>query len=96
MGAGKTIALLAVLGAVIGAVVASFVVPPALVWYNEPGAISPGKQVETVCNIPDVIRYATGRLLRGQLIGAGIGAPLFALVGFVLTRKRHPGAAEAA
>jgi len=83
-----TILLYVLVGAVVGAVIASFVVPPFLAWYNEPGAINAGKQVETLCNIPELIRYTSSRLLRGQLIGAFIGA----MVGLVvaLMRSRHP------
>src|SRR5216117_1125278 len=74
-------------GAIVGAVAASFIVPPVLGWYNEPGAISPGKPIETLCNVPELIRYTSSRLLRGQLIGAAIGA----LVGLTtaLMRSRH-------
>jgi len=83
-----TILLYMLVGALVGAVTASFVVPPFLTWYNEPGAINAGKQVETLCNIPELIRYTASRLLRGQLIGATIGA----LVGLTtaLMRSRHP------
>ena len=88
MSSAKTILTLMMVGALLGAVVASFVVPPVLGWYNEPGAISPGKPVETLCNVPDLIRYATRRLLEGQLIGAAIGAAIFLVLGIILTRRR--------
>src|SRR5438309_11550476 len=76
-------------GTIVGAVAASFIVPPVLGWYNEPGAISPGKQVETLCNIPELIRYTSSRLLRGQLIGAAIGALVFLFPG-ILSARRQP------
>ena len=82
-----TILLHMLVGAFVGAVTASFVVPPFLTWYNEPGAINAGKQVETLCNIPELIRYTSSRLLRGQLVGAGIGV-LVSLVP-ALMRSRH-------
>jgi hypothetical protein len=75
-------------GAILGAVAASFIVPPVLGWYNEPGAISPGKQVETLCNIPELIRYTSSRLLRGQLIGAAVGALVFLFPGILSVRRR--------
>ena len=89
MNAMKRVLIFMMVGAIVGAVAASFIVPPVLGWYNEPGAISPGKQVETLCNIPELIRYTSSRLLRGQLIGAAIGALVFLLPG-VLSARRQP------
>jgi hypothetical protein len=70
----KTTLILLLVGAITGAVIASFVVPPALSWYTTPGGLPGGAQVQAVVQIPEVIRYATTSLIRGQLIGAGIGA----------------------
>jgi len=90
----RTVLLSMLLGAIVGAVVASFVVPPVLAWYNAPGAISQsGKQVETLCNLPELIRYTSKRLLLGQAIGALVGAILFLFPGLALSRR---GAAPAA
>ena len=80
-------------GAILGAVVASFVVPPVLAWYNAPGAISPSGQVETLCNLPELIRYTSKRLLLGQAIGAIVGAIVFFFPGLAFSRR---GAAPAA
>jgi uncharacterized membrane protein YeaQ/YmgE (transglycosylase-associated protein family) len=80
-------------GAIVGAIVASFVVPPILAWYNAPGAISPGKQVETLCNLPDLIRYTSKRLLLGQAIGAVVGAIVFLFPGLALSRRHSTPAA---
>ena len=90
----RTIVLFVTIGALLGTAVASLAVPPILVWYNEPGSISPDK-VQTVCNLPEVIRYATGRLIRGQLIGAAIGAAVFFVVGLIVSRRRHATPAAA-
>jgi len=89
MSRATTILLSMMVGALVGAVAASFIVPPFLSWYNEPGAINAGKQVETLCNIPELIRYTSSRLLRGQLIGAVIGALVF-LVPALVRSRRHP------
>ena len=83
----RTVLVFMLVGAIVGAVVASFVVPPVLAWYNEPGAISPGSKVETLCNLPELIRYTSSRLIRGQLIGAGVGAVLFMLLGLMVRRR---------
>lgn len=68
-------------GAIVGVVAASLVVPPLLAWYNEPGNISGGKTVQTLCNIPELVHYTSSRLIEGQLVGGAVGAVLFALVG---------------
>ena len=81
-------------GALVGVVIASLVVPPFLSWYNEPGAITPGKQIETLCNLPELIRYTATRIFRGQMIGAGVGALLFMFPGIAVARRRVPAAVE--
>jgi hypothetical protein len=83
-------------GALLGVVVASFVVPPALSWYTAPGGLPQGAQIQAIVEIPEVIRYATGRLMRGQLIGSGIGAVLGLGVGIVMGRKRRTPATMSA
>src|SRR5438034_4053029 len=42
----------------------SFIVPPILSWYSEPGAIAPGKQVETICDPAYMIRYTDRKSTR--------------------------------
>jgi hypothetical protein len=80
----------ALVGALVGVVVASFVVPPLLSWYNAPGKITSSGQVQTLCNLPELIRYTSSRLIRGQLIGAAVGAVLFTLLGLVVRRPAQP------
>jgi hypothetical protein len=87
----KTTVIFALAGAIIGAVVASYLVPPALAWYTSPGGLPAGAQINAVVQIPEVIRYATGRLIRGQLIGGGIGAAVGLALGIsVGVRGRRP------
>jgi hypothetical protein len=93
MATTRTVVDFTVAGAIIGVVVASIVVPPALAWYNAPGKINPGKPIETLCDLPALIRYATGHLIRGQLIGAAIGAALFFVIGLLVARGRARDAA---
>jgi hypothetical protein len=90
----KTTLILVLAGALIGAVVASYVVPPALAWYASPGGLPQGAQIQAVVQISEVIRYTTSRLIRGQMIGAAIGAAIGLAVGVVLQwRGRHPALA---
>ena len=70
----KNILLFVLAGALLGIVIASLVVPPALAWYTAPGGLPQGAQIQALVEIPEVIRYSTGRLIRGQIVGAAIGA----------------------
>ncbi|HJZ78546.1 MAG TPA: hypothetical protein VKE51_42755 [Vicinamibacterales bacterium] len=79
----RTLVLL-LAGALVGAVVASWIVPPALAWYTTPGGLPRGAEVQAVVQISEVIRYSTSRLIRGQLIGAGIGAAIGLALGIVI------------
>jgi hypothetical protein len=86
----KTAVILMLVGALIGVVAASFIVPPALAWYTAPGGLPQGAQIQAVVQIPEVIRYATTKLLHGQLIGAAIGAATGLIAGlFVVMRPRR-------
>lgn len=92
----KTMFIWLLLGALAGIVVASLVVPPALSWYTAPGGLPKGAQIQAIVEIPEVIRYAIGKLLRGQLIGAGIGAVLGLAAGIMLRRSPPAVASPAA
>jgi hypothetical protein len=83
----KTMLIVALTGVILGAVVASLFVPALLSWYAEPGGLPKGAQVEAVVQIPEVIRYATGRLILGQLIGGGIGGVLGLFGGYRMGKK---------
>jgi hypothetical protein len=76
----KTTIIFALVGALAGIAVASYVVPPALSWYTAPGGLPNGTQIQALVQIPEVIRYSTSKLIRAQAIGAAIGA----LAGLVL------------
>jgi len=89
MSSVKTVLVSMMVGAILGTVVASLVVPPLLSWYNEAGALTDGKQIQTLCNLPELIRYTSTRLIRGQLIGAGAGALLFLFPGLMSVRRRQ-------
>ena len=92
----KTTLILMLAGALIGVVVAAFVVPPALAWYTAPGGLPQGTQIQALVQIPEVIRYATGRPIHGQLIGGGVGAALGLIAGLVLNYRTRPMAAAPA
>jgi hypothetical protein len=85
----KTIFIFVLAGALLGVVAASYIVPPALSWYSAPGGLPEGAQIQAIVQIPEVIRYATGKLMRGQLIGSGIGGALGLVVGILMVGKRR-------
>jgi len=82
--------ILMFVGALIGVVAASIIVPPALAWYTAPGGLPQGTQIQALVQIPQVIRYATGRLIHGQLIGAAIGATLGLVAGLLMHFRTGP------
>jgi hypothetical protein len=83
----KNVLIFVLAGALLGIVVASVVVPPALAWYTAPGGLPQGAQIQALVQIPEVIRYSTGRLIRGQMIGAAIGAIVGLGAGFFATAR---------
>jgi hypothetical protein len=87
----KTTTILVLAGALLGVAVASLVVPPAMAWYTSPGGLPQGAQVQAIVQIPEVIRYATTHLIRGQMIGGAIGAALGLILGiFMNVGSRRP------
>jgi hypothetical protein len=83
----KTIAIFVLTGALLGVVIASLVIPPALSWYTAPGGLPQGTQIQALVQIPEVIRYATGRLMFGQAVGGAIGAVVGLVAGILTMRK---------
>jgi hypothetical protein len=92
----KGILIWALAGALLGIAAASFIVPPMLSWYNEAGYLSNAGQPAAMVNLPDVVRYSTTRLIRGQAIGAAIGAVVFFALGLVLGGRRRRAASATA
>jgi len=89
----KTVLIFVLLGALAGIAVASLVVPPALSWYSAPGGLPKGAQIQAIVEIPEIIRYSTSRLIRGQLIGSGIGAASGLAIGIMVGRSGRRRAA---
>jgi len=95
----KNAVLCALVGAFVGIAIASLLVPPILGWYTSPGGLPQGAQVQAVVQIPEVIRYATSRMILGQAIGASLGAALALTMWFMWRRvpprvEPRPDAAE--
>jgi hypothetical protein len=85
----KSALLLMLTGAMLGAIAASFAVPPMLSWYSAPGGLPQGAAIPALVNIPDVIRYATTRLLIGQSVGGALGAVAGLLISVAFKGQRH-------
>ena len=93
----KGLVIWILLGALLGIVAASFVVPPMLSWYNEAGYLSQAGQPAAMVNLPEVVKYSTSRLIRGQAIGGAIGAVVFFALGLAVGgRGRRRAASPAA
>ena len=90
----KTTLILTLTGALLGVAVASYVVPPALSWYSAPGGLPENTEIRALVQIPEVIRYATAKLIYGQAVGAGIGAAVGLILGIVMAFKRRPAPAQ--
>jgi hypothetical protein len=91
----KSVVIWILAGAILGIAAASVVVPPMLSWYNEAGYLSQGSQPAAMVNLPQVVRYSTERLIRGQAIGGGIGAVLFFVLGLVVGGRGRARRTEA-
>ena len=91
----KGILIWVLAGALLGIAAASVIVPPMLSWYNEAGYLSNAGQPAAMVNLPEVVRYSTTRLIRGQAIGAAVGAVAFFVLGIVLGRGRRQRPASA-
>jgi len=89
----KTHVIFLLIGALLGAALASIVLPPTLSWYATPGGIPKGAQVQVVVQMPEVIHYATSKLIMGQAIGAGIGAAVCLGFSLFLASKRRKASA---
>lgn len=89
----KTVGVFALIGAVLGHVVATLIAPGLIAWYVTPGGTGTG---QVICNTAEMARDIFSRLIRAQLIGAGVGAAAFIVLGIVVLRSRARRAAAAA
>jgi hypothetical protein len=79
----KTVLTFMLAGAFLGNVVATLAAPSFMQWYN-----STSLATQTMCNLPQVVRDVTSQLIRAQLIGSGIGAVAFLVLGVLFIRYR--------
>jgi hypothetical protein len=85
----KGILIWILVGALLGVAAASLIVPPMLSWYNEAGYLSKNGQPAAMVNLPQVVSYATSKLIQGQLIGGAIGAVVFLVLGLAFGGRRR-------
>jgi len=91
----KTHVIFLLLGALLGAAVASLIVPPGLSWYASPGGMPKEAEMQVIVKVPAIIHFATSKLIAGQAIGAGIGAVVCFVLSLVLASKRRKTPAAA-
>ena len=89
----KTHVIFLLLGALLGAAAASWIVPPGLSWYASPGGMPKDAEMQVIVKVPEVIHYATSKLIIGQAIGAGIGAVVGVGFSLFFASKRKKTAA---
>lgn len=77
----KTVFIFILVGALVGDWVASLTVPSYVAWNNS----APMAEM-TQCKLPEVIASTSSQLIHGQLIGSGIGAVLFLVLGIVFVQ----------
>jgi hypothetical protein len=82
MNVAKTLLNFVLAGALLGIVVASWLGPSFLGWYNETPYAT-----QTMCNLPDVIRRTSASLLSYQATGAGIGGFVMLVLGILFVRR---------
>jgi len=87
----KTHVIFLLLGALLGAAVASLIVPPGLSWYASPGGMPKDAEMQVIVKVPAIIHFATSKLIMGQAIGAGIGAVVcFGFSLFFAAKRKKP------
>ena len=88
----KRVSMFMLLGAVLGDAVGTLVARSFIPWYWSPGEAI--KNTQQLINVPDMVRSTIDAMVRDQLIGAGVGAAGFAVLGVLLVRtldKRKAG-----
>ncbi|OGQ79671.1 MAG: hypothetical protein A2289_17625 [Deltaproteobacteria bacterium RIFOXYA12_FULL_58_15] len=81
----KKLSVVALAGAIVGAIVASLIAPRFIAWY-----VSPGAAGQALCSCPELAASVASQLLQAQLVGALIGAGVFFIVGILVIRRRMP------
>ena len=77
-------------GAVVGAVLASLLMPRYLAWDNTPSS------GQALCNCADCARQTADRLLVGQAVGGGVGGLVLVSLAIAFFRPKKKDDAPAA
>lgn len=89
LAAMKTVGVFALIGTIVGDLLATLTAPSLLTWYNTPGAGA----IQTICDVREMSQTIFAQLIRAQLIGAVSGAVLLTAVGVIVARRRMARAA---
>ncbi|WP_342378224.1 hypothetical protein NVS55_02610 [Myxococcus stipitatus] len=84
MNAAKTLLNFVLSGTLLGVLVASWAGPHFIGWYNETPLAT-----QTMCNLPKVVHEVTSTLLTWQMVGAGIGAVVFLVLGILFSVRAN-------
>ncbi|MBN1961748.1 MAG: hypothetical protein JW841_12460 [Deltaproteobacteria bacterium] len=80
----KTITMLAVFGALCGAIAATLIAPSVIAWYQ-----TPGTSLTAMCLCTETVQQATARIIQAQLSGAIGGIIFFFIIGLIIRARRH-------
>jgi hypothetical protein len=79
----KTLSILALVGAILGAIAATLVAPSAVTWYA-----SPGGAAAALCDCAKLAHEISSQLVHIQVLGAVAGAVVFFAGGIVFKAGR--------
>lgn len=80
----KTVGVFTLIGGVIGNAFATLISPVFLTWYNTGGVGA----TQAICDMPKMSKAIFNQLIFAQLVGTGIGALAFMVLGALVARQR--------
>jgi hypothetical protein len=88
----KTVGVFAAIGALVGNALATLTAPVYYTWYNTAGIGS----TQSLCDQAVLSKQIFNQLIKAQLVGTGVGALAFVVLGILFVRWRRSRAAAPA
>lgn len=80
----KTVGTYALIGLVVGDVLATLIAPGILTWYNTPGAATG----QAICDTAKMSHEIFSQLIRAQAMGSGAGAIAFVVLAIIIVVRK--------